>query len=168
MRVNAYVHGSGGTVNDIITATRVGMSPPSVYESTPEMAEARNRRVVGVKFTPAGINRTITYPLDNEARANLTSLYSAITGGMIAPDAKMKMPIIDLHGKFHMTLFTVEEIKQLALWAMTYTYQLYDYADRLHLGQVQPGEPWPSNEQSAPRPASIASIFVEAKPQRTE
>jgi hypothetical protein len=168
MRVNAYVHGSGGTVNDIIAATRVGMSAPSVYESTPEMVEARNRRVVGVKFTPSGINRTITYPLDNEARANLTSLYSTINSGAIAPDAKLKMPIIDLHGKFHMTLFTVDEIKQLAVWAMTYTYQLYDYADRLHLGQVPPGEPWPTNEHSAPRSPEIAAIFVEAKPQRTE
>jgi hypothetical protein len=50
-----------------------------------------------------------------------------------------------------------------------YTYQLYDYADRLHLGQVPPGEPWPSNEHTATlRAPAIASIFVEAKPQRTE
>jgi hypothetical protein len=88
MRVNAYVHGSGGTVNDIIAATRVGMSAPSIYESTPEMAEARDRRVIGVKFTPASINRTIIYPLDNEARANLTSLYSHHQLRCHRPDAK--------------------------------------------------------------------------------
>jgi hypothetical protein len=58
-------------------------------QSTPEMAEARDRRVIGVKFTPSSINRSIIYPLDNEARANLTSLYSAIYAGMPSPpDAK--------------------------------------------------------------------------------
>lgn len=159
MRVNAYVHGAGGKVSDIIAATRRGMSAPSIYESTPEMAEARDRRVVGVKFTPAWANRTVTYPLDNEARANLTNLYFAICAGSIAADAQLKMPIIDSRGKFHMTWFAAEEVKQLAEWALTYTYLLYDYADRLHLGEVPPDEPWPNPDHSAPR----APAF-EAKP----
>jgi hypothetical protein len=167
MRMNAYVHGSGGKVSDIVSATRQGMSPPSIYTSTPEMTEARDRRVIGVQFTPASINRSVIYPLDNESRAILTNLYYAIYAGVIAPNAVLKMPVVH-NDKLHMVLFTTEEIKQLGLWAMTYTYQLYDYADRLHLGQVPPGEPWPSNAQSAPRPASIASIFGEAKPQRME
>jgi hypothetical protein len=91
---NAYIHGSGGTVNDIDRCHAEGHVAPSVYESTPEMVEARNRPRDRreIRSVHAGINRTITYPLDNEARANLTSLYSTINSGIIAPDAKLKMP----------------------------------------------------------------------------
>lgn len=159
MRVNAYVHGAGGKVSDIIAATRQGMSPPSIYTSTPEMTEARDRRVAGVKFTPAFINRSIIYPLDNESRAGLSNLYFALYAGVIAADAQLKLPVID-DGKFCMTWFAAEEVKQLGLWALTYTYLLYDYADRLHLGEVPPGEPWPDSDYNATRPTPAASIFV--------
>jgi hypothetical protein len=158
MRLNAYIHGSGGRVSDVIAATRQGMSAPSIYTSTPEMVEARDRRVAGVKFTPAYINRSVIYPLDNEARANLTNLYFAIAVGAIAKDAQLKLPVVD-GGQFCMTWFAAEEVEQLGLWALGYTYQLYDYADRLHLGEVPPGEPWPNNDYNAPR-----SPVFDAKP----
>jgi hypothetical protein len=167
MRMNAYVHGSGGKVSDIVAATRQGMSAPSIYTSTPQMAEARDRRVAGVQFTPSALNRPVIYPLDNEARANLTNLYFGVCVGAIAPNASMKLPIIGPFGKFHMVLFTSKEIKQLAEWALAYTYQLYDYADRLYLGQVPPDEPWPSNDYNAARRERFAEIFIDTdRPQQ--
>jgi hypothetical protein len=165
MRTGAYIHGSGGRVSDVIAATRLGMSPPSIYTGTPEMVEARDRRVAGVKFIPASVGRSIIYPLDNEARSNLNTLFFSIYAGIVQPlDTKLKLPVIDPddENKFHMALFTLPEIQNLGIWAIEYTYALYDYADRLHLGETRPDEQWPNNDFNAPRPTPI----FKANPQR--
>lgn len=148
MRMNAYVHGSGGKVSDIVAATRQGMSPPSIYTATPEMTEARDRRVIGVQCTPASVGHAVIYPLDNESRANLSNLYFSTYIGGPFTDPELKLPVID-NGMFSMVMFTTQEIQQLGSWALLYTYRLYDHADKLHKGEIPPDTPWPSNDYNA-------------------